>query len=125
MKKQTQSIITGIIFIIAGIIHFVIPKFYLQIMPPYLPYHLVLVYLSGLAEIVCGTFLIPKKTRRIGAWLTIALLIAIFPANVQMSIDSYSIGGLMFYVSVFRLPLQFLMVWWVYNITHSLNRRLQ
>ena len=94
-------------------------------MPPYLPYHLVLVYLSGLAEIVCGTFLIPKKTRRIGAWLTIALLIAIFPANVQMSIDSYSIGGLMFYVSVFRLPLQFLMVWWVYNITHSLNRRLQ
>ena len=89
-------------------------------MPPYLPNHLALVYLSGFAEIVCGILLIPAKTRRIGAWLTIALLIAIFPANVQMSINSYANGGIMFYLSILRLPFQFLMIWWVYRFTKTL-----
>ncbi len=88
-------------------------------MPPYLPDHLALVYLSGVAELLCGILLIPTKTRKMGAWCTIALLIAIFPANIQMSIDNYASGGLMFYLSIIRLPFQLLLIYWAYRLTKN------
>ena len=123
MNKNFWAIFIGIIFILAGINHFVMPNFYLQIMPPYLPFPMALIYLSGLAEIVCGSLFIPKQTRSLGAWLTILLLIAVFPANIQMSIDEYQNGGLLFYGSVLRLPLQFLIIWWVYKFTKQDNKQ--
>ena len=64
-------------YIIAGVMHFLKPGFYLEIMPRYLPYHLELVYLSGVCEIVCGLLLFSTRTQTLGAWLTIALLIAV------------------------------------------------
>jgi uncharacterized membrane protein len=116
-NKNFGAIFIGVLFILAGINHFVMPDFYLQIMPPYLPFPMALIYLSGLAEIIGGALFIPKQTRKIGAWLTILLLIAVFPANIQMSIDEYQNGGLLFYGSVLRLPLQFLFIWWIYKFT--------
>ena len=117
MKKQHYPILMGGIYILAGINHFINPNFYMQIMPPYLPIPLTLVYLSGVAEIVSGVLLMPKTTRKIGAWCTIALLVAVFPANIQMSIDQFNQGGLLFYVSLIRLPLQFLLIYWAYLFT--------
>ncbi len=67
----------GVFYIIAGVMHFFKPEFYLSLMPWYLPYHLELVYLSGLCEILCGLLLFFKHTQTFGAWLTIALLIAV------------------------------------------------
>ena len=116
-NKNFWPIFTGIIFIIAGINHFIMPGFYLEIMPPYLPFPIILIYASGLAEIICGTLLIPKQSRKLGAWLTILLLIAVFPANIQMTLDEYQNGGLLFYGSVLRLPLQFLFIWGIYKFT--------
>lgn len=72
------------LYIIAGVYHFVNPKAYLKLMPPYLPYHLPLIYLSGLAEIVLGLGLFFPMTQSISAWGIIALLIAIYPANYYM-----------------------------------------
>ncbi len=92
------------------------PDFYLQIMPPYLVFPLTLVYASGFAEMICGALLIPQKTRKLGVWLTIALLIAVFPANLQMSFNEYENCGLLFYASLIRLPLQFLLIYWVYRL---------
>lgn len=123
MKNSKTAIITGIVFIIAGINHFIIPSFYMEIMPPYLPYPLMLIYLSGVAEVICGILLIISKTRKIGAWLTIALLIAIFPANIQMTIDELNNGGVLFYASIVRLPLQFLLIYWVYRFTKEIKSK--
>jgi uncharacterized membrane protein len=67
----------GVLYIFAGVMHFIKPIFYLPIMPRYLPYHLELIYLSGLCEIICGLLILFKRTRVLGAWLTIALLIAV------------------------------------------------
>jgi uncharacterized membrane protein len=117
LQKQIKAIVTGIVFILAGINHFVMPAFYLQIVPAYLPFPMLLIYLSGFAEIACGSLLIPQKSRKIGAWLTIALLIAVFPANVQMVFNEFEKGGLLFYAAIARLPFQFLMIWWVYRFT--------
>jgi uncharacterized membrane protein len=108
--------ITGLLFILAGINHFIHPGTYLRIMPPNIPAHQLMVDLSGVAEIVVGILVIPEKTRKVGAWLMIALLLLIFPANIQMTIDWTRQQHPMLWLAWLRLPLQALMIWWAYRL---------
>ena len=101
--------------ILAGILHFIIPKFYLKIMPPYLPATKILVLLSGIAEIICGLLLIFPSTQMLGSYLTIALLIAVFPANIEMTRKYYLRKKKGFWLTLLRLPLQILLIWWAYQ----------
>ncbi|CAF1333845.1 unnamed protein product [Adineta ricciae] len=107
----------ALIYVIAGTLHFIKPNFYLPIMPRYLPYHLELIYLSGLAEIICGLMLLFESTHRLGAWLTIALLIAVSPANIQMAQDFWTNNHPYKYMALARLPLQLVLIWWAYQYT--------
>ncbi len=68
----------------AGVMHFVRPGFFLKIMPPYVPYPLEVVYLSGVCEIALGVLLLIPRYRRLAGWGIIALLIAVFPANIYV-----------------------------------------
>ena len=72
------------LFIIAGVSHFVATDFFLKIMPPYLPFHLTLVLVSGVIEIILGILLLVPRYSRLAAWGIIALLIAVFPANIHV-----------------------------------------
>jgi uncharacterized membrane protein len=73
-------------FVGMGILHFLVPKQFEAIMPPYLPAHRRLVYASGAAEIVGGASLLSDRTRAFGGWWLIATLLAVFPANVHMAL---------------------------------------
>jgi uncharacterized membrane protein len=75
--------VLGLVFIAAGILHFVRPRLYEQIMPERLPMHKESVLVSGIAEVVGGAALLHGRTARFGFWWLTALLIAVFPANVQ------------------------------------------
>ena len=79
--------IMAAVYIIAGILHLVRPRAYMQIMPPYLPAHRLLVILSGLAEVGLGIALFFPQARSWAAWGIILLLIAVFPANVYMAVS--------------------------------------
>jgi uncharacterized membrane protein len=106
-----------VLFVLAGLNHFINPAFYLKIMPPYLPWHLFLVYLSGFFQIALGVLLLVPALTRIAAWGLIALLIAVFPANIQMAINPqlYSdINPLAFWL---RLPWQAVLIAWAYGHT--------
>ncbi len=81
-------------YVVAGVLHFVVPELYVQIVPPIFPAALAFVYLSGLAEIAVGIGLLIPRTRRRAAWATVALLVAIFPANVYMATHGVVIEGL-------------------------------
>jgi len=118
-KRRVLLYLISGFYIFAGILHFVIPDFYLPIMPPYLPYHLELIYISGICEIVMGLLLIPKATRRIAAWLLIALLIAVFPANIQMAINYWNEGNPELWIALVRLPIQILLIWWALMYTRK------
>jgi uncharacterized membrane protein len=107
-------------YILAGANHFLSPNFYIDIMPPYLPYHLKLIYISGVCEIVIGLLLIPKTTRRVAAWLLIALLIAVFPANIQMTINYCKESNPGLWLSIVRLPIQIILIWWAWIYTRKL-----
>jgi len=107
----------SLLYIAAGIYHFVNPKMYMRIMPAWLPYHLPLVYISGVCEIAFALLLIPESTRPVGAWLIIALLIAVFPANIQMLINFYNKQSPSLWIAVVRLPLQLVLIWWAWMYT--------
>jgi uncharacterized membrane protein len=80
--KEISLIIMAILYILAGLNHFKNPKFYLRIVPPFLPFPKWINWISGIAEIILGIMLFIPSTRILGAWGIIALLIAVFPANI-------------------------------------------
>jgi len=75
----------GPFFVFSGAMHFVIPRTYKQIVPPYLPAPEALVYLSGVAEAAGGVGLMLPATRRRAGWWLVLTLLAIFPANLHMA----------------------------------------
>ncbi len=115
---MTRSIILiAILFLAIGTMHFVNPGFFLSIMPPYLPYHLELVYISGVFEILGGLGVLITPLRKWAGYGLIALLIAVFPANIQMLINEVKTHGwtLTTIPLIIRLPIQPLLIYWVYR----------
>jgi uncharacterized membrane protein len=72
----------------SGVLHFVSPGTYARIVPRWLGDARQVVLVSGAAELACGALLLHRRTSRLGGWLTAALLVAVFPANVQMALDA-------------------------------------
>lgn len=110
-------------YINVGIKHFTDPNWFLYIIPPYLDFvGIELVYLSGFFEVILGTLLIFKKTRKIGAYGLILLLIAVYPANIYLALNERPqelIGISSFAASWIRLPIQFILIGLAY--WHSKN----
>ena len=103
------------LYVVAGALHFVQTDAYLKIMPPYIPWHLAMVQISGVCEILGGLGLLLPQTRRAAAWGLIALLIAVFPANVYMATNPIEAGAASIapVLRWGRLPLQLLLGWWL------------
>ena len=91
-------------------------------MPPYLPAHLFLIYLSGVLEIVLGVMLLMPKFSQLAAWGLIALLIAVFPANVYMAMNAGIFPQFSQTALYLRLPLQIVLIAWTFWFTRSNNQ---
>jgi len=113
--KRIALLLAAIFYIGAGILHFTKTEFYLRIVPPYIPWHLTMVWISGICEIVGGLALLIPSVRRAAAWGIVCLLVAVFPANIYMATDPVAVGATSLSPLVLwgRLPLQFVFVWWV------------
>jgi uncharacterized membrane protein len=116
--ESTRTILrwlAAIFFIVAGTFHFLKPGLYLQIMPPYLPAPALLVAISGIAEIAGGLGLLIPSLRYAAGWGLIALLVAIFPANIYMlqHPGNFHIAVWMLWA---RLPFQGLFILWVWFV---------
>lgn len=122
-RRKISLYIMVVFYVAAGANHFFNPIFYKKIMPPWLPWHYPMIYISGVAEIVLGILLIPAQTRSIAAWGIIALLIAVLPANVQMMLNYIEQGNSYLWVAVIRLPLQLLLISWAYQFTKRIRNR--
>jgi uncharacterized membrane protein len=112
--KQLSIVLIGLGFVAAGAFHFVRPALYTRIVPPFLPFPLALVYISGVAEILGGIgVLIPSLRAWAGLGL-IVLLIAVFPANIYMAVGPEHAGlGVPPIWLWLRLPLQLVLIAWV------------
>ena len=98
-------------YISVGISHFTDPNWFLQIVPPYLPYKLELVYISGLLEIILGIMLIIPSIRFYAGWGLIMLLIAVYPANIYLAQTNGAAMKTSSVVAWGRLPFQFLFIY--------------
>ena len=108
--KYFSMIVMGVFYISIGVSHFTSPIWYVQIVPPYLPYKLELVYMSGLFEILFGGMLFFKKTRFLAGWGLILLLIAVYPANIYLAQTNGAAMNTTPLIAWGRLPVQFIFV---------------
>ena len=109
-------------FSVAGVMHFLRPRSYEAIMPPWVPMHREAVIVSGIAEIAGAAAVAAAPTRTLGRWWLIALLAAVFPANVHMAVNPEQVRGLDLdriprWALWARLPLQPLAMLWVLRAT--------
>jgi uncharacterized membrane protein len=106
-------------FVFAGVSHFTNPEFFTAIVPPWLPAPLALVYVSGVAEIAGGLGVLPPQTRRLAGFGLIALLVAVYPANLHMALepDAFVAQGTPLWALYLRLPFQFLFIAWAWWAT--------
>lgn len=104
----------GVFFVFAGAMHFIRPRWYEAIMPPWLPAHTELVYASGAAEIAGGLAVLYPPTRRFGSAFSIATLLAVYPANVHMAINAESFSDVPKAALWARLPVQAAFVAWAW-----------
>ncbi len=116
--KVLSRIGLAIFMIGAGTMHFVMPSFFLKIMPPYLPFHSALVTLSGICEIGLGFMLLSSRYSRFAAWGVIALLIAVFPANIYLFQHQELVTASRL-VHFMRLPFQGVLILWAYWHTRT------
>lgn len=112
----------GLLFMFGGTLHFVKPRTYAAMMPPWIPFHRESVAVSGVAEIAGGAALLSNRTARFGGGWLIALLVAVFPANFHMAVNPEQIRGLEAtgipnWALWLRLPLQPLAIWLVWLAT--------
>ena len=120
MIKPFSLIIMSWFYISVGISHFTDPNWFLQIVPPYLPFKLELVYVSGFFEIIFGLMLILPSWRYYAGWGLILLLIAVYPANIYLAFNEtpqIALGISPFIASWVRLPLQFVFIGLAYWFT--------
>ena len=116
LLKVIGRTVFAVLFIVGGVGHFVATDIYMKIMPPYIPYHRAMVLLSGAFEVALGLLLLVPATSRLAAWGLIALLVAIFPANVYMfqHPETFNLSPRLLFL---RLPLQGLLILWAYAYT--------
>lgn len=110
-------------YFLAGANHVRAPEFYLKFLPPYLPFHLGLIYVSGVAEIVCALLLIPMSTRKWASWAIIILLISFFPANIYTLTTNVAGLDVTIWFLWLRIPIQFLFMawaWWHSREAHTI-----
>ena len=112
-----SHLVIAAIFVVSGISHFVFPRAYMSIMPPWLPSHHALVLVSGLFEVLGGIGILLPVTRVAAGWGLIALLVAVFPANIQMLMNAHAAHASRAWLAALtlRLPLQPLLAWWIYR----------
>ncbi len=117
MNLPWHLYLMAFLYIMAGINHFRSPGMYMRIIPPIFKNPKLINTLSGAAEILLGVLLLFPFSKRFAAWGIIALLIAIFPANLFMFQDKKAGFGLPKWILFVRLPLQIVLIYWAYQYT--------
>jgi uncharacterized membrane protein len=104
----------AIMYMIAGIFHFIKPKMYMRIMPNYLPNHKFLVYLSGIAEIVLGISLCFPGLKNLSIYGIITMLIVFLIVHFHMLSSKKASSGIPKWILILRIPLQFFLMYWAF-----------
>lgn len=115
MNYPWHLYIMAILYIAAGINHFIKPKMYLRIMPNYLPNHKLLVFLSGLSEIMLGIMICIPLLKNIAITLVLLMLFVFLTVHFHMISNEQASAGLPEWLLILRIPVQLLLMYWAYS----------
>jgi uncharacterized membrane protein len=120
IERLGRWIFAGV-FIVSGILHFVMPAPYVRIVPPLFPQPKALVLISGGAEILGGAGLLISRLRRPAGFGLALLLVAVFPANIYMAVAHVPATGLLGnrWLQWLRLPVQLPLIWWAWHYARA------
>jgi uncharacterized membrane protein len=118
-RSREWLVLFASMFVVSGLAHFFFPESYLRIMPPWMPWAKPLVWISGAAEIAGGVGLMIPPTRRVAAYGLVALLLAVFPANLYTAAAHVPFHGLLGrgWLQWLRLPFQIPLIVWAWQYT--------
>ena len=119
-KSRTKCFflfLLSVFFTYAGFHHLFVPNFYVSIMPPWIPAHLALVYISGVFEIMGGIGVLIPRFRSLAGLGLVALLVAVYPANLYMAFNPQLFPDIPLVALYVRLALQFVAFYWAYSVT--------
>ena len=115
--KHILLYVMAAFYVFAGAMHFIRPGVYAPMMPPYLPWPMALILVSGAAEIILGLAILSERLRPYAAWGIILLLIAVFPANIHIALNNVPLFGNPEGAGIWnwvRLPLQGVLALWAW-----------
>jgi len=110
----------ALFFAVAGLMHFIFPQAYINVMPPWLGWHAALVFVSGIAECAGGIGVLWRPARPYAGWGLLVLCVAVLPANIHMLVDAVARdkAGWIIILLALRLPLQLLLMRWIWLAAH-------
>lgn len=117
LTKKFLLGLQSLLYIAAGLNHFINPDFYLRMMPPYLPWPTLLHLTAGVLEVVGGALLLFPPLRHWAAWGLVLLLLAVYPANLHVAFNHHLYPEIPLLFHWIRLPLQFLLIAWAWWYT--------
>ncbi len=117
--KKASLYLMSVFYLASGVNHFWHPEFYLQIMPSWMPWHKLSVMISGGFEMLFAILLLFPVSSRFAAWCIIIMLIAFFPLHVQMAINYFNNSNPDLWITIARLPLQLILIWWAYSFARN------
>ena len=112
--KIISKVVLGLLYILAGLNHFLNPAMYVEIMPPFLPWPLGLVYTSGIFEILLGALVLIPRFTKLAAWSIILMLIAFIPVHLYMAFNASAFADIPAVLLWLRLPMQAVLIAWAY-----------
>jgi len=115
MNYSWHFLLMSIMYILAGIMHFIKPKAYLRIMPRYLPFHRLLVVFSGIAEIILGISLLIGPLKDLAIYGIILMLAIFLSVHFYMLSEKKASAGIPAWILILRIPLQFGLMYWAYS----------
>jgi uncharacterized membrane protein len=116
-RIRSRYALAGLLLVM-GVLHFVVPKPFMRIVPPMLGSPRMWTYVSGVAEAVSGGLLLSTKTKHLGAWAAAATIVAVYPANIWMAMDAGKPDNPEAIAAWVRLPFQVPLVLWALSHRH-------
>tara|TARA_B100001559_G_C16262671_1_gene512250 strand:+ start:204 stop:662 length:459 start_codon:yes stop_codon:yes gene_type:complete len=123
-KYKTLTILTmSLLYIFIGVKHFTDPQYFINITPPQIQHKTLVVYFTGILEILGGVLILNNKTRKTGSYILITLLIVVFPANIYLYVSDVpqQLMGISKTEALIRMPFQIpliVLAYWHSKINH-------
>ncbi len=112
MEAPVGLYVMALMYVVAGLFHFIKPKAYLRIMPRFLPYPKALVFWSGVAEVILGIGLVFPLTRNASILGIITMLVVFLLVHFNMLRGKKEAAGVPKWILILRIPIQFVLIWW-------------